>query len=296
MKTLPTILLVSTLLALPAASQAQQAAGPRDMMPSPDKGDAGGKPKGNGVKYALIMPDDKTAERVKNVERNPFGRNDDDKKGFVVKTTNEENVIRELLLKLRVVGASPDEKGMRVMLGDMILSADQVVPTLLPDQTLTIKVGRITPEFIELVWVEKKSTNWGLPPRKLVIPMDLRPKVRYQLQGQDLASKKSKATEAADVKMGQQAEPGLTQVLPEVAKANGTASAAAGGEQTAKLGKATMDPGAEAAPEDGSIPAPANASGTVEATGTGSDEAPMAPLKKVFDLFNALTKPVSDRQ
>jgi hypothetical protein len=43
-------------------------------------------------------------------------------------------------------------------------------------------VASITPEAINLVWVEAKPS--GLPPRALLIPVDLRPYVRVQLKGQ----------------------------------------------------------------------------------------------------------------
>lgn len=323
MKALPTILFVSTLFALQAAGYAQQPAlpmpkGPMDMLPDPNSPTQKGK--GAVIKYALIMPDDKTAERVKDSERNPFGRNDEEKKGITVKASNEENVIREQLLKLRVVGASPDERGMRVMLGDMILTKDQLVPPILTEQTIFLKVGKITREAIELVWVEKKDS--GLPPRKLVIPMDLTPKVRYQLQGQqpaDLIAKKAAATEAQGRKMGLQVQPGLTQVAKDPPKKASVAATsydtvpaatavAETEQQTAKLGQIPAEKTATAVGDQPATPTQATAqangqpsaqSGPATAdpahpAGTGPEA--LAPLKKAFELFNALTKPVSDKQ
>jgi hypothetical protein len=55
------------------------------------------------------------------------------------------------------------------------------VPPLLPDQTVALKVGSITAQAIELLWLEARPA--GLPLRKLTIPVDLRPYVRYQLKG-----------------------------------------------------------------------------------------------------------------
>ena len=54
-------------------------------------------------------------------------------------------------------------------------------PQLLPEQTVALKVGSITAQAIELLWLEARPE--GLPPRKLTIPVDLRPYVRYQLKG-----------------------------------------------------------------------------------------------------------------
>jgi hypothetical protein len=334
MKALTTILFVSTLFAFQTAGFAQQSPlplpkGPKDMLPDPNN--PAGKGKGGFIKYALIMPDDKTAERVKDTERNPFGRNEDEKKGITVKASNEENVIREQLLKLRVVGASPDERGMRVMLGDMVLSSDQIMPPILQEQTLFLKVGRITREAIELVWVEKKDV--GLPPRKLVIPMDLTPKVRYQLMGQPLAdSKKASTTEAQGRKLGQQVQPGLTQIAktppakkavaeneapaPTPAESPVWDPAAQPVQQTAKLNDVAADQAPIPSQKDSTptvtTEAPATTAGATAAGGSATAAGPadaesprpagtgpeaLAPLKKAFELFNALTKkPVSDKQ
>ncbi|WP_075089006.1 hypothetical protein [Verrucomicrobium spinosum] len=76
--------------------------------------------------------------------------------------TTEENEIRDRLAKLRVVGVSPGQRGLRVMLGDMVLEPGEDVPQVLPEQTLSLRVGAISSRAIELVWVEKKPT--GLPP------------------------------------------------------------------------------------------------------------------------------------
>jgi hypothetical protein len=134
------------------------------------------------VKYTLLRPGDKTAEVVKEGERNPFGKGEDALKDLDAKGTNEENEIRDRLTRLRVVGVSPGSRGLRVMLGDMVLEPGEMVPQVLPEQTVALRVGAITPRAIELVWVEVKPS--GLPPRVLTIPVDLRPYVRYALKGQ----------------------------------------------------------------------------------------------------------------
>ncbi len=45
-----------------------------------------------------------------------------------------------------------------------------------------LRVGNITAQAIELIWVEKKPS--GLPARTITIPVDLRPYVRTKLKGQ----------------------------------------------------------------------------------------------------------------
>jgi hypothetical protein len=168
MKPPPTYLVIAAVAAASIA-QAQQ-----DFKPD------GPAPANEMIKYTLLKPADKTSEVVKPAERNPFAKADEGH-GPSQKSLNEENLIRERLEKLRVVGVSPGARGLRVMLGDIVLEADQIVPQLLPDQTVALKVGAITPQAIELLWLEVRGA--GLPPRKLTIPVDLRPYVRYQLKG-----------------------------------------------------------------------------------------------------------------
>jgi hypothetical protein len=166
----------SIFLALVAAAAGGMAQAQQEFIPDAPAPSA----KQDGVKYTLLKPSDKTSEVVKAEERNPFARIDVDKDPNQ-KTVNEENQIRDRLEKLRVVGVSPGKNGLRVMLGDIILEAGQQVPPLLPEQTVALKVGSITAQAIELLWLEARPA--GMPLRKLTIPVDLRPYVRYQLKG-----------------------------------------------------------------------------------------------------------------
>jgi len=175
MKLPSTLVLVAGLLPMSGPVIAQQL----DFLP--DAG-ATAAPEEEAVRYTLLMPDDKTSEIIKSEERNPFGKSDDALRELNNKGTNEENMIRDRLAKLRVVGVSPGKNGLRVMLGDMVLEAGQILPPVLADQSVGLKVSKISPEAIELVWVEKKIT--GLAARGMTLPVDLRPYVRYMLHGQ----------------------------------------------------------------------------------------------------------------
>jgi hypothetical protein len=137
------------------------------------------------VKYTLLKPNDKTSEVVREMDRNPFGRSDAEVQSQNQKGTNEENQVRDVLTKLRVVGVSPGPNGLRVMLGDMVLEAGQIVPQVLAEQTISLRVASITHDSINLIWVEANPT--GLPPRTLTIPVDIRPSVRVRLMGQPTA-------------------------------------------------------------------------------------------------------------
>lgn len=174
--------LKSARLAVPAvllAALAVVAPAQENFMP---EAPAAGEEKPEEVKYSLILPNQKTSEQVKEGERNPFTKVNQDAQNLDAAGTTEENEIRDRLAKLRVVGVSPGVRGLRVMLGDMVLEPGEDVPQVLPEQTLSLRVGTISPRAIELVWVEKKPT--GLPARTLTIPVDLRPYVRSILKGQ----------------------------------------------------------------------------------------------------------------
>jgi hypothetical protein len=129
------------------------------------------------VQYTLILPEEKTPELVKPEENNPFEAPVDGTK--TDEGTSEENQVRDILLRLPAVGGASGPSGMRIMLGGMRLVTGAMVPPVLPDQQVQLKVKSITPAGIELIWVEKKPS--GLAPKVLMIPMDGAAKVRYRL-------------------------------------------------------------------------------------------------------------------
>lgn len=196
-------IIVLAIAALVAAAPplGAQTAGPADFIP--DKQPAGVEKKNGTTKFILIKPADKSCERVKADEINPFIKNVDESKLIAGKGSNEETLIQERLSKLRVCGVAPapEGDGLRVMLGDIILSEGQIVPPVLAEQTLALKVKKITREFMQLVWLEKKYT--GEPERLLTLPINLRPGVHYVLQGQIpegklSANKEGKGTKRAN--------------------------------------------------------------------------------------------------
>jgi hypothetical protein len=164
---------------------------------------------GNRIKidYELIFPDEKAPLNVKPEEENPFVAMAD-LNAKPDAGNSEENVVKERLLAMQVVGASPRAKGYRVQLGDMILEAGMVVPPFLPDQSVQLRVNGITEQEIEFVWLEKQRT--GLPPRTLLMPIKIRPVVRYALPGQP------KAEDGKEQVMGVREE-GLIRALPTTA-------------------------------------------------------------------------------
>ncbi len=134
------------------------------------------------VQYQFVRPEEKTPENVKPEEHNPF-ESESEAKNRLAPGDTEENRVRDKLLKLPVVGTKRMADGkMRVLLGDLILETGGVVPKVLAEQLVELHVKNITEEYIELAWQEKRAT--GLPPKLMIIPINIAPKVRYQLLGQ----------------------------------------------------------------------------------------------------------------
>ncbi len=135
-----------------------------------------GEPEGK-VKYALILPEEKAPEMVKVTEQCPFGGvlGDEEKQS----ESGEEIRISEMLRSLPVVGKSSAKKW--VMLGDLILRKGDPVPPIIANQSVMLVVHDVTPEYIEMHWVDKKPT--GQEARKLVIQTDVTPRVMHRLPG-----------------------------------------------------------------------------------------------------------------
>lgn len=149
------------------------------------------------VQYQLVLPDEKTPENVKPEEHNPF-ESESEAQNRLAPGDTEENRVRDKLLKLPVVGTKRMADGrMRVLLGDLILETGGVVPPVLPEQLVELRVKNITLQYIELAWQEKRAT--GLPPKLMIIPINISPKVRYQMLGQ--TEEEGKASKGANATM-----------------------------------------------------------------------------------------------
>lgn len=158
-------LLILTSFVLPVAAVFAQTEPLADAEEAPER-----------IQYTLFLPEEKNPELIKTEENNPFEAtvNQNEKEG-----DTEENRVRDILLQMPAKGGGNGPAGMRVMLGSMRLEAGQMVPDVLPDQQVKLKVKTITPKQIEMVWVENKPT--GLPPKPFVIDVDVSPRVRYKM-------------------------------------------------------------------------------------------------------------------
>lgn len=134
------------------------------------------------IRYKLILPDEKTPEVVKPNEPNPFNKGD----GVVLKSddsNSEENRVKDRLLAMRpsgIVHDPADGSVRRVMLGEIPLERGMIVPAVLTDQQVCLRVNSLSDTSIELFWVEKKK-HAGVPPRPVIIPVSMEPLIRSLL-------------------------------------------------------------------------------------------------------------------
>jgi hypothetical protein len=162
---------------------------------TPPPPQAGAEEGDKRVQYQLVLPDEKTPETVKPEEHNPF-ESENELHSRQNTGDTEENRVRDKLLKLPVVGVNRDVDGrMRVLLGDIILETGHLVPPVLPNQLVELRVKNITAQYIELAWQEKRMT--GLPPKLMLIPINIDPQVRYVMHGRtEEDTKKSRSVNA----------------------------------------------------------------------------------------------------
>jgi hypothetical protein len=272
--------LVVSACALLASRLPAQADGPDNFIPNqPQKqGATPGNADSQVAKYALLLPSEKSSEAVKEEERNPFGKSDDDVHDVSGKSSNEETKIQEQLSRLHATGLSPGPAGLRVLFGDMWLSKDDVMPPVVKDQTLALRVNEITRDSIQLVWLEKKFT--GLPPRTLVIPVDLRATVRRVPHGQLPEKPETTKQESKALKRATAVE------LPAQIVALGDLSEA---RKMAKLAQATntrTTPAASAPAAASGSPASKDAPGVAATAGAppSPDAPPAAPETKAVSV------------
>ena len=135
----------------------------------------------SGAEQIGLMPYQKTPVEVGTKERNPFANRTPKTQEKPEELENiEEDRIRVILSELPIGGVSRGKHGLHVLLGDMKLERGAVVPRLLQDQTAQLMVSLITEEKIEFAWLEKSGGN----ARRLVLPIDIEPKVGFVLHGQ----------------------------------------------------------------------------------------------------------------
>ena len=168
----------ASVLGLAACSMlhAQEAALP------PDGQEQEGTDGAKRVQYQLVRPDEKSPETVKPEENNPF-ESEAEANARNSPGDTEENRVRDKLLGLPIGGRKIGKTGNieLIMLGDIILRPGARVPALFPGQQVELKVKTINFQFIELMWQDREAT--GLPPKVMLIPIDIDPSIREVMPG-----------------------------------------------------------------------------------------------------------------
>ncbi len=156
---------------------------------SSDPGDL--SERGEKIRYLLILPEEKAPEVVKPSEPNPFSKADN----HAIKedgASGEENRVREILSSLPITGyVDGGIEGPRVLVGPMKLRRGDLVPKVLAEQSVMLRVNSISREQIDLIWVEKKIKS-GLAPRVVTLPVRVKPKVRIALPSMPAAPDNSR--------------------------------------------------------------------------------------------------------
>lgn len=256
------LLLSGLILTITAATARAQSS------PSEKEGEEGDK----RVQYQLVLPEEKTPENVKPEEHNPF-ESENDALSRQNTGDTEENRVREKLLKLPVVGVNKDADGrLRVLLGDIILETGGVVPPVLPGQLVELRVKNITTDYIELAWTEKRMT--GLPPKLMLIPINISPQVRYVMHGQ--TEEDAKKSRNVNAKMSLPPRDPANIAGPNAKPQQPAAPPAAATQTAAVLPAAAAQP---TAPPAGTQPAPAAAPEAVppRAQLVADDPTPFSP-------------------
>ncbi len=119
-------------------------------------------------------------------EPNPYTLLSQKKKQAVTKREfSQEDRIREVLSGLQVTGVV--NNGRKILLGDMILEEEEILPKVLPDQTEELIVKEITEQYLDLEWIEKKRARRSAvnkKPRMMRIPIQMRTRVEALVKGQ----------------------------------------------------------------------------------------------------------------
>lgn len=191
----PAPVLALLAMVLPVSAQTDQASAPDAAVdPMAATAPAGAIPRNRIIS---ILPDDKRALLLKPDERNPFARRNPDV-DLITEASNQEteaDLIRDILNALPITGRSYGPKGLRVLAGEIIFERGKLVDQVIENQSENLIVESVNDATIELAWIDLETGK--LTGKRLILPYDLSPKVRFVLKGQPRGD-----DESAPVKFG----------------------------------------------------------------------------------------------
>ncbi|NNE94274.1 MAG: hypothetical protein HKN23_21715 [Verrucomicrobiales bacterium] len=130
-----------------------------------------------------MKPSEKRPLLVKPTERNPYvKRAPEEEEVPEAGEDSQETRIRSKLLSMPVGGRSVGPRGLRLLVGDMVLEKGKIVDQLLAEQTEFLKVIEISEDALKFGWLDPESGE--LTGKTMQIGYDLSPGVRYLLPGQ----------------------------------------------------------------------------------------------------------------
>ena len=148
-----------------------------------------------------MTPDQKRPLLLKSEERNPYARRSPDKQELNDQGDNaEEMEIRERLSSLSVSGQSHGQRGLRVLLGDIIVEQGRILPKILEDQTEDLQVIEVSEDAVVLGWLDIETGE--LTGKTMQMAYDLSPTVTYALHGQERTITEEGSTQMAERRMG----------------------------------------------------------------------------------------------
>lgn len=120
------------------------------------------------------LPGQKVPDLLQIKERNPFTRRETRVAEVKEDKESEESRLRALFAAMAVTGVVRGGGSVKALLGSLILKNGQPLPALIAGQTERLVVRCVTDTQIEIQFVEE---NERVEPRKILIPIDLRPRV-----------------------------------------------------------------------------------------------------------------------
>ncbi len=130
-----------------------------------------------------MRPEQKRPLLLQTDERNPYAKRNPQEEQVAAQDNSEELRIRARLGALHVTGRIQGTKGLRILLGDIILEEGRLLPQLIENQSESLRVVELNEDAVVLGWLDIETGE--LTGKTMQIGYDLSPSISYALHGQD---------------------------------------------------------------------------------------------------------------
>ncbi|MDD5200607.1 MAG: hypothetical protein PHC88_12500 [Terrimicrobiaceae bacterium] len=124
------------------------------------------------------LPGEKVPDLLRPKENNPFTRRETKIAEVAADRESEESKLRALFAGMSVTGVIRGGGAVKVLLESLILEQGESIPSLIEGQTERLVVARNTDTQVEIDFIEGDE---HAEPRKILIPIDLRPRVAVRM-------------------------------------------------------------------------------------------------------------------